>query len=274
MGVDIQTYRARIGSYRQYRCSGAIDSCRSFRGIDVAIKVSNNLKTVGCVLFIGVLLMIAGVEPNPGPREKDTAGYQCDDVADVVKGTKRSVDGRDTLTEEPTKIKLSGVSVDMNRAMLKRFFENAIDFCGKVVEVTVNPKESSAIITFDTSAAVYEIMNKRPMTILGFKIDVDVYRDKIYSESEHAERDVQGPESLQTTGETIISKPVSIGKVTKGAETSGQINDKHDDVLMSKSNSLSIPMSDFVLIRCRYFEDQFYMPVSEVQEWLSEEREP
>ncbi|XP_060593824.1 uncharacterized protein LOC132748269 [Ruditapes philippinarum] len=119
MGVDIQTYRARIGSYRHYRCSGAIDSCRSFRGIDVAIKVSNDLKTVGCVFFIGVLLILAGVEPNPGPRGIDTASYQCDEVVDVVKGTKRSVDGRDTLTEEPTKIKLSGVSVDMNRAMLQ-----------------------------------------------------------------------------------------------------------------------------------------------------------
>jgi hypothetical protein len=28
------------------------------------------MNAVGCVLFIGDLLMIAGVEPNPGPMEK------------------------------------------------------------------------------------------------------------------------------------------------------------------------------------------------------------
>ncbi|XP_060600950.1 uncharacterized protein LOC132754349 [Ruditapes philippinarum] len=81
----------------------------------------------------------------------------------------------DTLTEDPNMIILTKLSVDINRFMLKRFFENAIECGGKVVKVTVNTRECSAIVTFDTSAAVYEMMEKRPLTILGFKINVDVY---------------------------------------------------------------------------------------------------
>jgi hypothetical protein len=58
------------------------------------------------------------------------------------------------LTEEPKMIKLTKISVDMNRVMLKRFFDNAIECGGKVVELTVNSKERFAIVTFDTSAGM------------------------------------------------------------------------------------------------------------------------
>ncbi|XP_060593825.1 uncharacterized protein LOC132748271, partial [Ruditapes philippinarum] len=118
-----------------------------------------------------------------GPESLQTTGESITSKRDSIGREKKGAETssqindkqNDTLTEEPTKIKLSRVSVDMNRSMLKRFFENVIDFGGKVVEVTVNSKESSAIVTFDTSAAVYEIMDTRPLTILGFKVDVDVY---------------------------------------------------------------------------------------------------
>lgn len=83
MGDDIQTYRARIGTYRHYRCYDGIDRCMHFRGIDLVTFVSNILKPVGRVLFIGVLLMIAGVELNPGPREKDQRA-NADDNDDKV----------------------------------------------------------------------------------------------------------------------------------------------------------------------------------------------
>jgi hypothetical protein len=74
MGVAIQTYRARIGTFKHFRCGEMIANCRLSRGCDVVaivpnINVSSDLKTVGCVIFIGVLLMISGVEPNPGPME-------------------------------------------------------------------------------------------------------------------------------------------------------------------------------------------------------------
>jgi hypothetical protein len=62
--------------------------------------------------------------------------------------------GIDTVTEEPKMIKLTKVTVDMNRVILKSFLENAIDFGGKVVGVTINSKERSAIVTFDTSAGM------------------------------------------------------------------------------------------------------------------------
>ncbi|XP_060589911.1 uncharacterized protein LOC132745105 [Ruditapes philippinarum] len=74
MGVDIQTYRARIGTYKHSRCCKTIEKYRHSMGSDVAVLVTNissDISTVGCVFFIGVLLMIAGVEPNPGPTEKE-----------------------------------------------------------------------------------------------------------------------------------------------------------------------------------------------------------
>jgi hypothetical protein len=60
MGVDIQTYRCRIGTFK------------SLQGFDVktltfCLNYSRGLKIVGSVAFIGILLLIAGVESNPGP---------------------------------------------------------------------------------------------------------------------------------------------------------------------------------------------------------------
>ncbi|XP_060592365.1 uncharacterized protein LOC132747075 [Ruditapes philippinarum] len=353
MGVDIQTYRARIGSHKNSLCGEAIKNYRHSRSSDVAalvtnIKISNGLKNVGCLLFIGILLMIAGVEPNPGPVEKgdDSEGpkmikisklaaninkemlsmffdnkiecggkvvdvtvnaNECNaivefnksaavdevmnkrplsifgfevevDIFDVVElqrkpririsglieNTKKEmlamyfeheerngggkvkyiemdqkgkfaiidfeekegadafmlrnpksilgmnvtveVIGSDTLTEVPKMIKLTKISVDMNRVMLKRFFDNAIECGGKVVELTVNSKERFAIVTFDTSAAVYEMINKTPLAILGFKIDAYVYTGKDDSETDHAGRGMQGADSLQTRETKTVAR--------------------------------------------------------------------
>jgi hypothetical protein len=60
MGVDIQTYRARIGTYNHSQGSD-VTTVQNFR---------DDFKTVGCVLFIGILLIIAGIEINPGPKEE------------------------------------------------------------------------------------------------------------------------------------------------------------------------------------------------------------
>jgi hypothetical protein len=75
MSVDIQTYRARIGTFKHSRCGKSIENYRQSRSGDVTalvknIYVSNDMKTAGCLVFIGILLMIAGVEPNPGPMWK------------------------------------------------------------------------------------------------------------------------------------------------------------------------------------------------------------
>ncbi|XP_053388865.1 uncharacterized protein LOC128551932 [Mercenaria mercenaria] len=60
MGVDLETYRGRIGTYR-HSCGQDVIT------VTCVINFSNGLKTIGAVLFIGVLLLIAGIESNPGP---------------------------------------------------------------------------------------------------------------------------------------------------------------------------------------------------------------
>ena len=60
MGVDIGTYRCRIGTFRHGP------------GIDVillklCVNYGSGIKTIGAVSFIGLMLIMAGVEMNPGP---------------------------------------------------------------------------------------------------------------------------------------------------------------------------------------------------------------
>lgn len=64
MGVDIQTYRSRIGTYKT--CCGV--------GVVVFYPFVNFKKcfeTIGTVLFIGMLLIMAGIEINPGPKDQE-----------------------------------------------------------------------------------------------------------------------------------------------------------------------------------------------------------
>ncbi|XP_053374008.1 uncharacterized protein LOC123530892 [Mercenaria mercenaria] len=60
MGVDIDTYRGRIGTFK-HSCGQDVVT------IVCVINFSRGLKYVGAVLFIGILLLIAGIEANPGP---------------------------------------------------------------------------------------------------------------------------------------------------------------------------------------------------------------
>ena len=63
MGVDLQTYRARIGNYANSKTCIVISNT-------TAVNLNDGLKNVGCFLFIGILLIMAGIEPNPGPNGK------------------------------------------------------------------------------------------------------------------------------------------------------------------------------------------------------------
>ncbi|XP_060592327.1 interferon-induced very large GTPase 1-like [Ruditapes philippinarum] len=263
MGVDIQTYRARIGTYTHSRCDETIGNYRQSSGCNVAVTdiyVSNGLKTVGCVFFICVLLIIAGIEQNPGPVEKGSECCQNDEVDGVVKGAEMRADdtahklyhaestrrikitglmehmnkqmlkmffdeeerngggkviaididntnkcaivefedetGVDLImkktpvticgmqvhievpgdeTEKPKMIKISKLPANINKDMLLMFFENKIECNGKVVSVTVNTKDSYAIVEFDKSAAVYGVMAKQPLAIFGFTVEVDTF---------------------------------------------------------------------------------------------------
>jgi hypothetical protein len=62
MGVDLTTYRARIGTFRH---SVGVDVLT----IVCCVNFTGGLKTIGSVLFIELLLIIAGIEQNPGPKE-------------------------------------------------------------------------------------------------------------------------------------------------------------------------------------------------------------
>ncbi|XP_053382507.1 uncharacterized protein LOC123541488 isoform X2 [Mercenaria mercenaria] len=60
MGVDISTYRCRIGCFNGISGSSVLTK-RVYSSSD------DGLKTVGSMLFVGILLLIAGIESNPGP---------------------------------------------------------------------------------------------------------------------------------------------------------------------------------------------------------------
>ncbi|XP_052783616.1 interferon-induced very large GTPase 1-like isoform X2 [Mya arenaria] len=68
MGVDIETYRGRIGCFKgSIGCDVVTIPCN--------VNFSSGMKTIGAVVFIGLLLIIGGIEPNPGPPHKEVT-YQ------------------------------------------------------------------------------------------------------------------------------------------------------------------------------------------------------
>jgi hypothetical protein len=72
MGIDVSLWRQRIGSY----------IWRGFSRNSLQASASISLK---CSLFISILLLIAGVEPNPGPKTGNT-------TPDAGLGNRSSVD--------------------------------------------------------------------------------------------------------------------------------------------------------------------------------------
>ncbi|XP_060587949.1 uncharacterized protein LOC132743445, partial [Ruditapes philippinarum] len=155
MGVDIQTYRARIGTFKHSRCGKSIENYRQSRSGDVTalvknIYVSNDMKTAGCLLFIGILLMIAGVEPNPGPMWKDTqVDIPC--------------------------IRIDGLLENVNKEMLEMFFENEErQGGGKVNSIEIDSKSKCATVVFEEKAAVDAFMQRNSKSILGMDVTVTV----------------------------------------------------------------------------------------------------
>jgi hypothetical protein len=60
MGVDIQTYRGRIGCFSRNFGTDVII-------VQFTVNCTRGIKTIGAVVFIGILLLLAGIEQNPGP---------------------------------------------------------------------------------------------------------------------------------------------------------------------------------------------------------------
>lgn len=63
MGVDIETYRGRIGTYKHTIGLAVVV-------VECIVNLSKGFKTVGAVVFIGMLLIMAGIEINPGPTHQ------------------------------------------------------------------------------------------------------------------------------------------------------------------------------------------------------------
>ncbi|XP_053390073.1 uncharacterized protein LOC128552998 [Mercenaria mercenaria] len=145
MGVDIQTYRAKIGTFRH--------SC----GVDVVtlvlvVNFSHGLKAVGSVLFIGLLLMMAGIEPNPGPIESGAT--------------------------QSTKIKVTGIPKRATAEFLILFFGNVNrQEGGKVKTVTIDNDGNSAIVEFEETEAVDRVMKQVPVKMLKTEVNIEIYVD-------------------------------------------------------------------------------------------------
>ncbi|XP_060558655.1 uncharacterized protein LOC132718958 [Ruditapes philippinarum] len=85
--------------------------------------------------------------------------------------------GIETLDDldEPKKIQITNLPVSINKEMLKMFFDNKTEFGGKIIDISIKSEENIVIVEFGDSTAVYRIMEERPLTILGFNVDIDVF---------------------------------------------------------------------------------------------------
>ncbi|XP_052795036.1 uncharacterized protein LOC128228039 isoform X4 [Mya arenaria] len=78
MGVDLQIYRQRIGGFNGYRTSGSAQSTEGTRASSISWR-----DVLGAVGFIGMLLLMAGIESNPGPGQYPDRGLTPKDIAKV-----------------------------------------------------------------------------------------------------------------------------------------------------------------------------------------------
>ncbi|XP_060553586.1 uncharacterized protein LOC132714692, partial [Ruditapes philippinarum] len=104
--------------------------------------------------------------------------------------------------DQPKKIQITNFPVNINKEMMKMFFENKTDFGGKIIDISIKSKEKSVIVEFDDSTAVYRIMDAQPLEILGFYVDVDVFESAVAEtdDSNIAERDHKRPHSSNYKG--------------------------------------------------------------------------
>ncbi|XP_060558653.1 uncharacterized protein LOC132718957 [Ruditapes philippinarum] len=145
MGVDIQTYRARIGTYSHSQGSD----------VKTIPNICGEFKTVGCVIFIGILLIVAGIELNPGPKEKGTAN--------------------NITCAKSSCIKISRLKENFNKELLKSFFEKYLENGGgKVKHIELDSKIQSAVIEFEDNSAVKRILDNKPLIINGLEVEVEI----------------------------------------------------------------------------------------------------
>ncbi|XP_053373896.1 uncharacterized protein LOC123531378 isoform X2 [Mercenaria mercenaria] len=143
MGVDIDTYRGRIGTFKFAYGNDVVT-------IVCVINLSGGIKVIGSVLFIGLLLLISGIESNPGPRENDA-------------------------DQEQRTILVAGIPDGVDKEHLLLVFKNARKHGGgKISNIRFNEEERSAFIQFEQSATVQSVLQKRPIVLSGKVVEIDV----------------------------------------------------------------------------------------------------
>ncbi|XP_045168672.2 interferon-induced very large GTPase 1-like isoform X2 [Mercenaria mercenaria] len=121
MGVDIETYRGRIGTFKFAFGTDVVT-------VERLINFSQCLKTVGSLAFIGLLLVMAGIESNPGPKDSD------DDIT-MKKGYK---------------IQVVGIPPNVDDAYLTLVFKNPQQQDGgKETRLQLDRETHSAFIEFE-----------------------------------------------------------------------------------------------------------------------------
>ncbi|XP_053391786.1 uncharacterized protein LOC128554541 [Mercenaria mercenaria] len=189
MGVDIETYRGRIGRFRHSQ------------GLDVVtivctINFHRGMRAIGTVVFIGVLLLIAGIESNPGPT---TLG-SC------------------TCSSRPKKIKVTGLPENIDEEDLNNLFENKRrQGGGDVRHVQVFESQRTAIIEFEESEAVEIVLKKRPISIKKTEVSVHNFHSSNTVEVTNIPTDVS-VESLKKYFEEQASDEDSITCIVKEAD--------------------------------------------------------
>lgn len=153
MGVDIQTYRGRIGCFSRNFGTYVII-------VQYTVNCTRGIKTIGAVVFIGILLLLAGIEQNPGPISESTS---------------------ERTPANATILKVCGLPKRIGIDSLINTFENTRrEGGGKVLRVEIDENESSALVEFEEVEALQLVLRKRPIQIEveGKDISVEIYIDE------------------------------------------------------------------------------------------------
>ncbi|XP_060567644.1 interferon-induced very large GTPase 1-like [Ruditapes philippinarum] len=151
MGVDIQTYRGRIGCFSRNFGTDVII-------VQYTVNCTRGIKTIGAVVFIGILLLLAGIEQNPGPISESTS---------------------ERTPANATILKVCGLPKHIGIDSLINSFENTRrEGGGKVLRVEIDENESSALVEFEEAEALQLALRKRPIQIEGKDVSVEIYIDE------------------------------------------------------------------------------------------------
>ncbi|XP_060601285.1 uncharacterized protein LOC132754645 [Ruditapes philippinarum] len=148
MGVDIQTYRGRIGGFSRNFGTDVIT-------VQYIVNFTRGLKTIGTVVFIGILLLLAGIEQNPGPISESTSNR---------------------TPANATILKVCGLPKSIGADSLIGIFENTRrQGGGNVLRVDIDKNDSSALVEFEEAEALQLVLGKRPIRIDDKDVSVEIY---------------------------------------------------------------------------------------------------